>query len=628
MRILHLGKYYPPAAGGMERYLGDLVEAQRRAGDEVAVLVHDHGRSDRRSDPRWVMRCPVWLRLVFAPISPLYPLWLSRAIRRHAPDVLHIHVPNVSPFWALALPSARRIPWVVQWQSDVEPSRFKRSLRLAYPWYRIFERALLERADAIVVASRQYLDSSNVLAAWKDKCHVVPLGVAPGRLPDIDAAQEGHRWLPTGMRVLAVGRLTYYKGFETLVHAVAREPAAQLALVGEGEERVAIERAIAASGAGERARMLGEVDDAVLCRMLASCDVLCLPSRERTEAFGLVLVEAMRYGKPLVASDLAGSGVTYVARNGQNALLVPAEDPAAWAAALASLASHPARRQMLGRLGYERYRREFDIARVTGRLRDVYAMTLRLGASDAAPIDELRPSTSGAPLKAVPARGEGRLLVVIPALNEAACIADVVRQLHRQRGIDVFVVDDGSTDDTAATALLHGAKVARAPLWQGAWGAIQTGIRYAVRHGYPAVVTMDADGQHEPAHLPRLVEAGRTADVVIAACPSRGSRLRHLAWRYFRFLTGFAFEDLTSGFRYYNERACRILAADEATLLDYQDVGVLLLLRRARLEIAEVPVAMNPRRSGASRVFSSWWTVVRYMTETSLLCLARWGAKR
>jgi glycosyltransferase involved in cell wall biosynthesis len=172
-----------------------------------------------------------------------------------------------------------------------------------------------------------------------------------------------------------------------------------------------------------------------------------------------------------------------------------------------------------------------------------------------------------------------------------------------------------------------GATVLHAPLWQGAWGAIQTGLRYAVRHGYEGVVTMDADGQHEPDYLPRLIEASRNADVVIAACPSRGSVLRHVAWRYFRLLTGFDIEDLTSGFRYYNASACRLLAGQEATLLDYQDIGVLLLLRNANLRVAEVAVPMNPRRSGISRVFSSWWTVGVYMAETSVLCLARWGRR-
>ena len=188
------------------------------------------------------------------------------------------------------------------------------------------------------------------------------------------------------------------------------------------------------------------------------------------------------------------------------------------------------------------------------------------------------------------------------------------------------MVDDGSDD--RAIAHVNGATVLRAPLWQGAWGAIQTGIRYALRHGYSGVITMDADGQHEPAYVPELIRTAKGADVVIAACSSRGSRMRHIAWSYFRFLTGFTYDDLTSGFRYYNARACRLLAAEEATLLDYQDIGVLLLLRHANLKIAEIPVVMNPRRSGASRVFSSWWTVGRYMAETSLLCLARWNRGR
>jgi glycosyltransferase involved in cell wall biosynthesis len=218
-----------------------------------------------------------------------------------------------------------------------------------------------------------------------------------------------------------------------------------------------------------------------------------------------------------------------------------------------------------------------------------------------------------------------RLLIVIPALNEEEDIGLVIREVRRLGAIDVLVVDDGSVDDTAAIAMAHGASVLRAPLWQGAWGAIQTGIRYAVRHGYSGVVTMDADGQHEPAYLPQLLEAARGADVVIASCPSRGSRMRHIAWAYFRFLTGFQIDDLTSGFRYYNASACRLLAMDEATLLDYQDVGVLLLLRHAEFRIAEIPVAMNPRKHGASRVFRSWWTVARYMAETSILCLARWN---
>lgn len=606
----------------MERFLGDLVEAQHAAGDEVAVIAHAHESSKSASDPPWLTRCPVWFQLLFAPISPTFPWHLARAIERHRPDVLHIHMPNMSAFWAMLLPAARRLPWVVHWQSDVEPSKLKRSLRWGYPHYGIFERALLEHCDCIIVTSPNYLESSKPLAPWRYKCHVVPLGVDPRRLPDIDPGDAQGLWHGSGLRVLAVGRLTYYKAFEVLVRAVAGETAMELAIAGDGEERPALERALDEARRPGNIRLLGRVDDLTIARLMASCDVFCLPSRERTESFGVVLIEAMRYAKPLVVSDLRGSGVTWVARAGENALLAPVDDPSAWREALRALAGDALLRQRLGHAGHARYAGELTIADVARRIRRVYALTLQRLAEDVPG----EPEWSQPPIEGEQSGfAANRILVVIPALNESLCIGDVVTQARAHPGIDVLVVDDGSTDDTAAIALRSGAKVAHAPLWQGAWGGIQTGLRYAIRRGYRGVVTMDADGQHEPAYMPLLLDAAREADVVIAACASRGSRLRHIAWAYFRLLTGFSLDDLTSGFRFYNARACRLLAAEEATLLDYQDIGVLLLLRHANLRIAEVSVAMNPRRNGASRVFSSWWTVVRYMAETSLLCLARWN---
>ncbi len=611
MRILHLGKFYPPATGGMERYLGDLVAAQQAAGDSPAVLCHAHGPAGERRDPPGLMRCPVWFRLLFAPISPAFPRWLARAIRRHKPEVLHLHLPNPSAFAALALPSARRLPWIVHWHADVETGRFPWSLRLAYPFYRIFERAVLERAEAVVATSEAYLESSRPLRQVRHKARVIPLGVDAARLPDVPDAETVGLWPREGMRVLAIGRLTYYKGFDTLIEAAAELPGVELAIVGEGEERPRLERVLDRLGRPAHIRLLGEADDAACQRLLASCDVFCLPSRERTEAFGIVLMEAMRYGKPIVATRLAGSGVPWVARERGNAVLVPSDDAAALAVALVDLREDGPARARLGAAGRARFAAEFDIAASARALRRLYA---RIDPEHDRPAAE--------------ALRRERFLVIIPALDEAASIADVITRVRARGDADVLVIDDGSRDDTARLAVEAGAAVLQPPLRQGAWGAMQTGIRYAVRQGYTAVVTMDADGQHEPAELARLLDAAATgADVVIGAYPARGSFMRHLAWRYFRFLTGFAFEDLTSGFRYYNLRACQLLARGEATLLDYQDIGVLLLLHRAGLRVHEVPVEMSPRQFGASRVFYSWWSVGRYMAETTLLCLARWNTK-
>ena len=181
-----------------------------------------------------------------------------------------------------------------------------------------------------------------------------------------------------------------------------------------------------------------------------------------------------------------------------------------------------------------------------------------------------------------------------------------------------------SPDDTGAVAKAAGARVLTPVLPVGAWGGMQAGIRYALRHGYQAVITMDADGQHEVGEIPTLLDARGQADLVIGAFPERASRLRQLAWHWFRQLAGFDLRDLTSGFRLYNRDAMAVLASREATLLDYQDLGALLLVRQTGLRIAEVPVSMNLRSVGKSRIFNSWFSVARYMVATTLLCLARW----
>ncbi len=224
-------------------------------------------------------------------------------------------------------------------------------------------------------------------------------------------------------------------------------------------------------------------------------------------------------------------------------------------------------------------------------------------------------------------RSPGRTLFVIPARDEEASIGALLDRLATIGGRHILVVSDASTDDTAAVARRHGARVLELPLQLGAWGATQAGLRFAQRHGYRQVVTLDADGQHEPECIPDLLRAHRElgSDIVIGTFPQRLSRARRLAWHWFRALSGLRVEDLTSGFRCYGADAIDVLASAEATLLDYQDVGVLLLARRHGLQVSETPVKMYPRCTGHSRVFSSWLTVASYMLQTTLLCIARIG---
>jgi glycosyltransferase involved in cell wall biosynthesis len=217
-------------------------------------------------------------------------------------------------------------------------------------------------------------------------------------------------------------------------------------------------------------------------------------------------------------------------------------------------------------------------------------------------------------------------VILIPARNEAASIADVVHASRRHSAQPVVVIDDHSKDRTAELACAAGAIVLPLAIRLGAWGAIQTGLIFAKRHQWEIAVTLDGDGQHEPAHVAELIAPIRAgyADVVIGSHPERAGPLRSAAWRYFRWLTGINIEDLTSGFRAYNRTAIERLVCADASLLDYQDIGSLMLLREQGLRTTEVPVTMTARATGRSRVFDSWGAVVRYMLYTSVLCVASW----
>ena len=374
LRVLHVGKYLPPHPGGMERFLDDLIRAQAERGLAPAAVFHRaRGGADSPLDvPLYPV--PVLGEAMFVPLSPSFPAALARAIREHRPHLLHLHLPNLSAFSALALPAARRLPWVLQWQADVPRDMPHTGIRALRRIYGLPERALLRRSRAVVLSTPHYLESSDVLQDFRGRCRVIPLGMPDSALPPARRHPDHRR-----LRVLAVGRLTYYKGFEVLLRALARVPQAELNLIGSGEGEAGLRALAAELGLGERLRLLGRVDDAALAQAYADCDVFCLPSLDRAESFGLVLLEAMRASRAVVASRIPGSGVNHVVAEGETALQVPPGDVEALAAALARLAAEPALRERLGAAGRQRFEREFDIRRSAEQLETLYREVLLQG---------------------------------------------------------------------------------------------------------------------------------------------------------------------------------------------------------------------------------------------------------
>lgn len=602
MRVLHVGKFYPPYRGGMEVFLADLIQEQRRQGIDAHALVHGEPLPD---DPAWVQRVPVQFSLVYAPMALGFRRALGNAIAHIKPDVLHLHMPNNSALWALTLPGARKVPWVVHWHSDVVVSNIKWSVALGYMLYRPFEQALLERAQQVFATSPPYLQASTALRPWRSKCEVVPLGIDLRNAPPTSDLPTPLQWRKdTRLRLLSIGRLTYYKGFETLIHAVSSLPGVELLIAGDGELHdtlLALIHATTPPGMPPATRLLGAVDDFQKHALLAQCDLFCLASRERTEAFGIVLLEAMQHARPCLVTDLPGSGMPWVVSHAHCGLHVPFEDVDAWRSTIARLQHDPALRARLGQSGHKALRRYFGIGpceRATAR----HYRGLAPGVQSA-------PTTQG-------------LMVVISTRNNGAEIPHLLQRVRALINAPVLVVDNRSTDATCHLAERHGAHVLRPLLAMTTWGSLQTGLRYALAHGYESVVTIDAEGRYEVEELPSLLAARRQADMAVAYFTSRDSLPRRAAWQWFRWVTGLGLRDFVSGFRLYNRAAMQVAASSEATLLDYQDIGTLLLMRRQGLRINEVTLSMHTPKVDRSKIFRSWVNAVRYVAVSSLLGIA------
>jgi glycosyltransferase involved in cell wall biosynthesis len=201
-----------------------------------------------------------------------------------------------------------------------------------------------------------------------------------------------------------------------------------------------------------------------------------------------------------------------------------------------------------------------------------------------------------------------RTLVVLPAFNESGSVGDVVREvLEKVPGASVLVVDDGSRDDTSAVARQAGALVATLPFNLGVGGAMRTGFRFAVEHGYDVVVQVDADGQHDPAGVPQLIAALEDADLVLGARFAGQGEYRVRGPRQWAMVV-FAnvlsrvaktkLTDTTSGFRASGGRAVQLFAQHYPAEYLGDTIEALVIAARSGLVIRQVPVAMRPRAAG------------------------------
>lgn len=374
MKILHLGKYCPPFFGGIENFMMDLAEACADKGNEVAAICHHH-QPNQAFDKRTVRnttlyRVPTYGQLMFAPVSPAFGYYLNKVIDEFQPDILQLHMPNTSAFFALFSAKARKLKWIVHWHSDVLGDNSPWFLRTFYPAYGIFESMVMKRAAKVIVTSPPYLATSPILQRFKDKCEMIPLGLSP--LPKKTQVSKSK-----GLRLLMLGRLTFYKGHQYAVEAVnlIKQRGIEdirLRIVGTGEHQAAIDQQITEAGLSDEISMLGKLPYEQLLTELASADVILLPSIERTEAFGLVLIEAASYGVPAIVSDVHGSGMSWVVQDGETGLVVNKQSARALADAICRLYQEPELLTKLGKNALLRFNRLFAIDSVADETIELY----------------------------------------------------------------------------------------------------------------------------------------------------------------------------------------------------------------------------------------------------------------
>jgi len=329
MKILQLGKFYP-LRGGVEKVMASLTEGLSARGISCDMLcASSDGARETQIFPfnekGRIIVVPTWLKAAGTMIAPKMIVWL----RAHKDDYDLIHIHHPDPMAALALRlSGFRGRVILHWHSDIL------SQRLLLFFYKPLQNWLIRRAERIVGTTPVYLRESPHLARVQDKCIAVPIGIDPLR-PDTQKVAEIRSRFPGKKLILSVGRLVTYKGFPYLIDAMPLLPETyHLVIGGTGPLRDALAQHIREKGLQSRVSLIGFIPDADLPAWFGACDCFVLTSTMKTEAFGIVQIEAMSCHKPVVATRIPQSGVSWVNQDGVSGRNVTPGKPEEYAAAI------------------------------------------------------------------------------------------------------------------------------------------------------------------------------------------------------------------------------------------------------------------------------------------------------
>ena len=380
MKVLQLGKFYP-IRGGVEKVMWDLtrglgergidcdmlcatrrsdgIDAEhlplsRQEGKTGILQLNGHGR---------VIMARAWFKAAATMISPAMILWLRK--HRKDYDVIHVHHPDPMACLALFL-SGFKGRVVLHWHSDILSQKFFLFL------FRPLQGWMIRRAECIIGTTPVYLENSPCLQNVQDKTAAVPIGIEPV-VADPAEVERIRAQFPGKKIIFSLGRLVPYKGFGYLANAARYlSPEYQIVIGGNGPLKENLQAEIDALGVQEQVRLIGYVEDRLLPAYFEACDVFALSSVMKTEAFGIVQLEAMSCGKPVVATEIPASGVAWVNEAGVSGLNVPVRDPQALAEAIKAICDDPEKYRIFSEGARKRFREHFTLDEMIDKTIKIY----------------------------------------------------------------------------------------------------------------------------------------------------------------------------------------------------------------------------------------------------------------
>lgn len=368
LRVLQLGKYFPPYKGGFESSLYTLVDGLKGAVRFQVLVSHtEYKTSIERDKGLIVIRLASLGKIFSQPVT----LGLFSWIRRLRADIIHLHLPN--PLAMAAYLAARpKGKLIVSYHNDIVRQK------IAVIFLRPLLFKVLRQAEAIVVTSKNLMDNSLDLRDFRAKCHVIPHGIEVSRFketPRVLNESQKIRNKSGKPIILFVGRLVHYKGLKYLISAM-KHIDAKLMIVGSGPLRRRLQAMAVFCGVEDKISWEGAVSDEALPAYYHACQLLVLPSLNVSESFGLVILEAQASGRPVVSTELP-TGITFTNLNKVTGLTVEARNSKVLAGAVNSLLFSEELRARYGLNGRQRVEKYFAKELMTEKFFKLYTSVCR-----------------------------------------------------------------------------------------------------------------------------------------------------------------------------------------------------------------------------------------------------------